>query len=188
MELHEKYDIIYFHQINQFEIPMKDVNLQDLQKQLQDKTAEVAAHVETINKKEQDGQAQIAALTTDQFVSMATDDLAAISTSRISALTTAQVAALTTDQLVALTTSQTAAWSTSQVPALTTGQTVALTTAQTSAFTTAQLVLVAKTLVAAGESGKLPTAGLIKAAVRRTGNLSIDPLYRAPLLKYYNEQ
>ena len=55
-------------------------------------------------------------------------------------------------------------------------------------FTTAQLVLVAKTLVAAGESGKLPTAGLIKAAVRRTGNLSIDPLYRAPLLKYYNEQ
>ena len=55
-------------------------------------------------------------------------------------------------------------------------------------FTTAQLVLVAKTLVSAGESGKLPTAGLIKAAVRRTGNLSIDPLYRAPLLKYYNEQ
>jgi len=55
-------------------------------------------------------------------------------------------------------------------------------------FTSAQLVLVAKTLVAAGESGKLPTAGLIKAAVRRTGNLSIDALYRAPLLKYYNEQ
>ena len=55
-------------------------------------------------------------------------------------------------------------------------------------FTSAQLVLVAKTLVSAGESGKLPAAGIIKAAVRRAGNLSIDALYRAPLLKYYNEQ
>ena len=40
-----------------------EANLQDIQKQLQDKTAEAAAQVDTINRKEQEGQAQIAGLT-----------------------------------------------------------------------------------------------------------------------------
>ena len=55
-------------------------------------------------------------------------------------------------------------------------------------FSSAQLVLVAKSLVAASVSGKLPSGGPIKSAARKAGNLMIDPLFRAPLLKYYNEQ
>ena len=55
-------------------------------------------------------------------------------------------------------------------------------------FTSKQLVLVAKTLVTAGQTGKLPSGGPIKSAARKAGNLMIDPLFRAPLLKYYNEE
>lgn len=55
-------------------------------------------------------------------------------------------------------------------------------------FTSAQLVLVAKSLVSTGISGRLPYGGPIKSAVRKAGNLMIDPLFRAPLLKYYNEE
>ena len=55
-------------------------------------------------------------------------------------------------------------------------------------FTSAQLVLVAKSLVAAGISGRLPSGGPIKSAARKAGNLMIDPFFRAPLLKYYNEE
>ena len=55
-------------------------------------------------------------------------------------------------------------------------------------FTSKQLILVAKSLVSAGQTGKLPSGGPIKSAARKAGNLMIDPLFRAPLLKYYNEQ
>lgn len=54
-------------------------------------------------------------------------------------------------------------------------------------FSSAQLVLVAKTLIAASISGKTPTNGAIVTAARKAGNLVIDPLLRAPLLKYYNQ-
>jgi len=54
-------------------------------------------------------------------------------------------------------------------------------------FTSAQLVLVAKTLVSSGLSGKVPSGGGIVTAGRKAGNLVIDPLFYAPLLKYYNQ-
>jgi len=54
-------------------------------------------------------------------------------------------------------------------------------------FTSAQLVLVAKSLVSAGLTGKLPSGGGIVTAGRKAGNLVIDPLFYAPLLKYYNQ-
>lgn len=54
-------------------------------------------------------------------------------------------------------------------------------------FTTAQLMLVAKTLVSASQTGKLPSGGGIVTAGRRAGNLAVDALFRAPLLKYYNQ-
>ena len=54
-------------------------------------------------------------------------------------------------------------------------------------FTTAQLMLVAKTLVSASQTGKLPSGGGIVTAGRRAGNLVVDALFRAPLLKYYNQ-
>ena len=54
-------------------------------------------------------------------------------------------------------------------------------------FSSAQLVLVAKSLVSAGLSGKLPSGGAIVTAGRKAGNLIIDPLFNAPLLKYYNQ-
>ena len=54
-------------------------------------------------------------------------------------------------------------------------------------FTSAQLVLVAKSLVSAGLSGKLPSGGGIVSAGRKAGNLVIDPEFRAPWLKYYNQ-
>lgn len=54
-------------------------------------------------------------------------------------------------------------------------------------FTAAQLIFVAKTLVGASASGKLPSGGGLTFAVRKVGSLSIDPFFRAPLLKYYNE-
>ena len=55
-------------------------------------------------------------------------------------------------------------------------------------FTTSQLLMVAKTLVSAGQTGELPRGGALVTAVRKAGSLAIDPLFRAPLLKYYNEQ
>ena len=54
-------------------------------------------------------------------------------------------------------------------------------------FTSAQLVLVAKSLLSSGLTGKLPSGGAIVSAGRKAGNLVIDPLFRAPLFKYYNQ-
>ena len=54
-------------------------------------------------------------------------------------------------------------------------------------FTSAQLVLVAKVLVSAGLTGKLPSGGGIVSAGRKAGNLVIDRNFSAPLLKYYNQ-
>ena len=54
-------------------------------------------------------------------------------------------------------------------------------------FTSAQLVLVAKSLVSAGLSGKLPSGGGIITAGRKAGNIVVDPDFYAPLLKYYNQ-
>lgn len=54
-------------------------------------------------------------------------------------------------------------------------------------FTSAQLVLVAKSLVSAGMTGKVPSGGPIRSAGRKAGNLVIDPLFQPPLLKYYNQ-
>ena len=55
-------------------------------------------------------------------------------------------------------------------------------------FSTANLLTVAKTMVGAGTTGKFPTGGAIATAARKSGNLSVDKNFRAPLLKYYNEQ
>ena len=52
-------------------------------------------------------------------------------------------------------------------------------------FSSAQLVLVAKSLVQASSTGKLPSGGALLTAVRKAGNLSTDKGISAPLLKYY---
>jgi len=54
-------------------------------------------------------------------------------------------------------------------------------------FTSAQLVLVAKSLVQASSTGKLPSGGALYTAVRKAGNLSIDKGISVPLLKYYGD-
>ncbi len=54
-------------------------------------------------------------------------------------------------------------------------------------FTLAQLLFVAKTLITASSTGNLPSGGGLTFAVRKVGSLSIDPFFRAPLLKFYNE-
>ncbi len=54
-------------------------------------------------------------------------------------------------------------------------------------FSTAQLLVVAKSLVSAGATGKVPSGGAIVSAGRKAGNLVIDPEFRAPWLKYYNQ-
>jgi pimeloyl-ACP methyl ester carboxylesterase len=54
-------------------------------------------------------------------------------------------------------------------------------------FTSAQLVLVAKSLVQASSTGKLPSGGALYTAVRKAGNLSIDKGIRAPWLKSYGD-
>jgi pimeloyl-ACP methyl ester carboxylesterase len=54
-------------------------------------------------------------------------------------------------------------------------------------FTSAQLVLVAKSLVQASSTGKLPSGGALLTAVRKAGNLSTDKGIFAPLLKYYGD-
>jgi hypothetical protein len=42
-------------------------------------------------------------------------------------------------------------------------------------------------MVGAGTTGKFPLGGPIASAARKSGNLSVDKYFRAPLLKYYNE-
>ena len=54
-------------------------------------------------------------------------------------------------------------------------------------FSTDNLLTVAKMMVGAGTTGKFPLGGPIASAARKSGNLSVDKYFRAPLLKYYNE-
>ena len=54
-------------------------------------------------------------------------------------------------------------------------------------FTSAQLVLVAKSLVQASSTGKLPSGGALYTAVRKAGNLSVNKGISVPLLKYYGD-
>jgi hypothetical protein len=54
-------------------------------------------------------------------------------------------------------------------------------------FTTAQYVLVAKSLVHAVNTGKLPSGGALYTAVRKAGSLSIDKGIAVPLLKFYTD-
>jgi pimeloyl-ACP methyl ester carboxylesterase len=54
-------------------------------------------------------------------------------------------------------------------------------------FSTAQLLLVAKSLVTASSTGKLPSGGSLYTAIRKAGNLSIDKGIRAPWLKLYGD-
>ncbi|MDA2962352.1 MAG: hypothetical protein O3A27_01140 [Actinomycetota bacterium] len=50
-------------------------------------------------------------------------------------------------------------------------------------FTTAQFLLVAKTLVHASKTGKLP----LHSAITKAGNIYLDSQFRAPWLKYHNQ-
>ena len=54
-------------------------------------------------------------------------------------------------------------------------------------FTTAQWLLVARSLVTAANTGKLPSGGALYTAVRKAGNISIDKGISVPLLKYYTD-
>ncbi len=54
-------------------------------------------------------------------------------------------------------------------------------------FTTAQYLLVAKSLVQASNTGKLPSGGALYTAIRKAGNLSIDKGISVPLLKFYTD-
>ena len=54
-------------------------------------------------------------------------------------------------------------------------------------FTSAQLVLVAKSLVQASNTGKFPSGGALNTAVRKAGNLSTNKGISVPLLKYYGD-
>ena len=54
-------------------------------------------------------------------------------------------------------------------------------------FTSSQLLLVAKSLVQASSTGKLPSGGALYTAVRKAGSLSIDKGIRAPWLKSYGD-
>jgi pimeloyl-ACP methyl ester carboxylesterase len=54
-------------------------------------------------------------------------------------------------------------------------------------FTSSQLLLVAKSLVQASSTGKLPSGGALYTAVRKAGNLSIDKGIRAQWLKSYGD-
>jgi pimeloyl-ACP methyl ester carboxylesterase len=54
-------------------------------------------------------------------------------------------------------------------------------------FTTSQLLLVAKSMVQASNTGKLPTGGSFYTAIRKAGNISIDKGIRAPWLKSYGD-
>ncbi|TRZ85804.1 MAG: hypothetical protein D4R83_05945 [Streptomycetaceae bacterium] len=55
-------------------------------------------------------------------------------------------------------------------------------------FTTAQYQVVAKQLASVASTGLMITGGPLRTLIRKGKNLSIDPMYRAPLLKFYNEQ
>jgi len=46
-------------------------------------------------------------------------------------------------------------------------------------------VLVAKSMVQASNTGKLPSGGSFYTAIRKAGNLSVDKGIRAPWLKAY---
>jgi pimeloyl-ACP methyl ester carboxylesterase len=54
-------------------------------------------------------------------------------------------------------------------------------------FTTGQYLLVARSLVTAANTGKLPSGGALYTAIRKAGNISIDKGISVPLLKYYTE-
>ncbi len=54
-------------------------------------------------------------------------------------------------------------------------------------FTTPQLLFVAKALITASSTGQLPSGGALSPKRIEKVGLSIDPFYRAPLLKFYNE-
>jgi pimeloyl-ACP methyl ester carboxylesterase len=54
-------------------------------------------------------------------------------------------------------------------------------------FTTSQWLLVARSLVQASNTGKLPSGGALYTAIRKAGNLSIDKDISVPLLKFYTD-
>jgi pimeloyl-ACP methyl ester carboxylesterase len=54
-------------------------------------------------------------------------------------------------------------------------------------FTSAQLVVVARSLVQASNTGKLPSGGALYTAIRKAGNLSIDKGISVPLMKFYTD-
>jgi pimeloyl-ACP methyl ester carboxylesterase len=54
-------------------------------------------------------------------------------------------------------------------------------------FTTDQYLLVARSLVTAANTGKLPSGGALYTAIRKAGNISIDKGISVPLLKYYTD-
>jgi hypothetical protein len=54
-------------------------------------------------------------------------------------------------------------------------------------FTTGQYLLVARSLVTAANTGKLPSGGALYTAIRKAGNISIDKGISVPLLKYYTD-
>jgi len=54
-------------------------------------------------------------------------------------------------------------------------------------FTTSQWLLVARSLVQASNTGKLPSGGAFYTAIRKAGNLSIDKGISVPLLKSYGD-
>lgn len=54
-------------------------------------------------------------------------------------------------------------------------------------FTADQFLTVAKVLTATAATGKFTHGGLLNNLIRKGKNLSIDPLFNAPLLKFYNE-
>ena len=54
-------------------------------------------------------------------------------------------------------------------------------------FTSAQLLLVARSLVQASNTGKLPSGGALNTAVRKAKNISIDKGISAPWLKSYGD-
>ena len=55
-------------------------------------------------------------------------------------------------------------------------------------FTAAQYLVVAKELTTVGSTGKFIHGGTLAAMIRRAKNLSTDPFFSAPLMKFYNEQ
>ena len=52
-------------------------------------------------------------------------------------------------------------------------------------FTTAQFMVVAKELVSVDKTGGFVAGSALATLVRKAGNLSVDPMYRAPALKFY---